>query len=268
MEEQNVQKKKFLNNNRWTGLLFLLIGGVLLLRQTGYPFPEWLFTWQMILIVVGLFIGARHGFKDYSWMIMVVVGLVFLSDDIWPGVRLRQYAVPIIIITLGLLFILSPRRMCGGHGRFRKHLPRINEPSLSNMPMPPFPNNDPMMSTSSDYDITQETELDIVSIFAGVKKRVLSKQFKGGDIVCVFGGAEINLTNSDFASPVVLDVTMIFGGTKLVIPANWELRSEVAAIFGGIDDKRPQPDNTIPEKTIILKGTLLFGGIEVNSFPL
>ena len=56
----------------------------------------------MILIVVGLVIGIRHGFKDFSWLIMVVVGLVFLSDDIYPEIKLRQYAVPIIIITVGL----------------------------------------------------------------------------------------------------------------------------------------------------------------------
>ena len=109
--------------------------------------------------------------------------------------------------------------------------------------------------------------LDITSIFAGIKKRVLSKQFKGGDITCVFGGAELNLMNADFKSPIVLDVTMIFGGTKLIMPPNWELRSEVTAIFGGVDDKRPQA-STVPEKIIILSGTLMFGGIEVNSFSL
>ncbi len=122
--------------------------------------------------------------------------------------------------------------------------------------------------TPYDGDKSLETEIDIVSIFSGVKKRVLSKQFQGGDITCVFGGAEVNLTNADFISPIVLDVTMIFGGTKLIVPANWELRSEVAAIFGGIDDKRPQPSVSVPEKTIIVKGTLMFGGVEVNSFPL
>ena len=220
----------------------------------------------MILILFGLFIGVKHGFKDFSWLIMILVGVVFLSDDIWPGIRLREFAIPIIIIALGLLFILSPKRMCSGRGRFRRHSQRATVDAF-NAPL----ENSAVQSTdviTSDGSTTQETELDIVSIFAGVKKRVLSKQFRGGDIVCVFGGAEINLTNADFVSPVVLDVTMIFGGTKLIVPANWELRSEVAAIFGGVDDKRPQPTISVPEKTIILKGTLMFGGIEVNSFPL
>jgi hypothetical protein len=148
--------------------------------------------------------------------------------------------------------------MCKGRGRFRKHYYQ----RLGNNPPPETSNVLPVQ----DGDATQETTIDVVSIFAGIKKRVLSKQFAGGDIVCVFGGAEINLTNADFVSPVMLDLTMVFGGTKLIVPSNWEVRSEVAAIFGGVDDKRPQSSNAIPEKTVLLNGTLMFGGVEINSF--
>ncbi len=60
---------------------------------------------------------------------------------------------------------------------------------------------------------------------------------------------------------IELLISTDFRGTKLVVPANWEiLRSEIAAIFGGVDDKRPQPANVAPEKTLILKGTIIFGG--------
>lgn len=270
MQEQNIQRKsKFLSANRWTGLVLLLVGGVLLLRQFGYPLPAWLISWEMIMIVVGLVIGIRHGFRDFSWLIMVVVGLVFLSDDIYPGIKLRQYAVPIIIITVGLLFMLSPKKMCGGNERFRRRMSKFGRPHGPIGPIGPLGphQTENVTAIPVDADTTQETVLDITSIFAGVKKRVLSKQFKGGDITCVFGGAELNLMNADFNSPIVLDVTMIFGGTKLIMPPNWELRSEVTAIFGGVDDKRPQA-STVPEKVIILSGTLMFGGIEVNSFSL
>lgn len=113
---------------------------------------------------------------------------------------------------------------------------------------------------------THEAYTDIVSIFSGVKKTILSKQFVGGEIVCVFGGAELNLTNADFNSPVVLDLVQIFGGTKLIVPANWEIRAEAATIFGGIEDKRRQPPNTLADKVLILKGSIIFGGVEVSSY--
>jgi len=257
MEAQHTPPRKKAYNNVWTGVLFVLVGGLLLLRQTGYPLPFWLFTWPMILITLGLFTGIRNRFSDFGWLIFVIVGFVFLSDDIWPSFNLREYALPVIIIAIGLLFILAPRRVCkGGHrGRFRK---RNGEPA----------NQDAAVQTGvySDMEATQETVLDITSIFAGIKKKVLSKQFRGGEVVCVFGGAEINLANADFQSPIVIDVVNVFGGTKMVVPANWEIRSEVTAIFGGIDDKRPHIANLVPEKTVIIKGTIMFGGIEVNSY--
>ena len=38
-------------------------------------------------------------------------------------------------------------------------------------------------------------------------------------------------------------------------------------IFGGIEDKRRMQTITgPPEKTLILKGTVLFGGIEIKSY--
>jgi predicted membrane protein len=254
MENQNRVARKRVNSNTLTGLVLLAVGGVLLLRQTGYPFPHWLFSWEMILITVGVIIGIRNRFQDFSWLVMVIIGLVFLSDDIYPGIRLRQYAVPIIVMTLGLLFIFAPRRMCKGrHSRFRRGTDYTEGQQIED-------------ATIATAVPSHENVLDIVSIFAGVKKNVLSKQFRGGEVVCVFGGAEINLVNADFISPIEIDVVNVFGGTKLIIPSNWEVRSEATAIFGGIDDKRVQSTGAIPEKVVILKGTIMFGGIEVNTF--
>lgn len=261
MEDQNRVLKKRVNGNTWTGLLLLAVGGVLLLRQSGYPMPHWLFSWEMILIVVGLIIGVRNRFQDFSWLIMVIIGFVFLSDDIFPGIRLRQYAVPIIVISLGLLFIFAPRRACTGRHKFRRQ-----RSDASDLPLTPDNALTMGETTTISGEAYHDTVLDIVSIFAGIKKNVLSKQFRGGEVVCVFGGAEINLANADFISPVVIDVVNVFGGTKLVIPSNWEVRSEATAIFGGIDDKRAQSSMMVPEKVVILKGTIMFGGIEINSF--
>lgn len=269
--QENTTKTKRFKESTGIGVLFLLVGVVWLLRQTGYPFPSWMFTWEMILILFGLFVGIKNGFRDFSWLIFIIIGGVFLTDNIWPELSFRQYMWPIIIITLGLMFILAPKGPCRGrkgHFRGRMHQRREMREKMLQGDTPGLTADENTVQSAEpvDYDNTLETSLDIVSIFGGVKKKVLSKQFTGGDIVCVFGGAQLNLANADFTSPVVLDLVQIFGGAKLVVPANWEVRSEIAAIFGGVDDKRPQPANAIPEKTLILKGTIIFGGVEVNSY--
>jgi predicted membrane protein len=110
--------------------------------------------------------------------------------------------------------------------------------------------------------------MDTTSILGGVKKSVLSKNFKGGQILNVFGGVEIDLSQADIDGIIVLDVTQIFGGIKLIIPAHWELKSEITSVLGGIEDKRKNLSalNIAEGKTLIIRGTSILGGIDIKSF--
>jgi hypothetical protein len=81
------------------------------------------------------------------------------------------------------------------------------------------------------------------------------------------GGAEYNLSQADITGPVSIEIIQVFGGTKLVVPPHWEIRTEAVAVFAGIEDKRPaQPGTFDPSKVLILKGTTVFGGIEIRSY--
>jgi hypothetical protein len=80
------------------------------------------------------------------------------------------------------------------------------------------------------------------------------------------GGTEIDLTQADFTGVIKLDVTQIMGGTKIIVPAHWEVRSEVTAMFAGFEDKRQQPVVINPDKVLILQGTSIFGGIELRNY--
>jgi predicted membrane protein len=109
--------------------------------------------------------------------------------------------------------------------------------------------------------------IDVTAVFGGVKKNVLTKTFRGGDIVSFMGGSEIDMTQADFTGRVRIDVTNIFGGTKLLIPSSWDVQNDITAIFGGVDDKRQISGvNLDPGKILILDGTCMFGGIEIRSF--
>jgi predicted membrane protein len=120
-------------------------------------------------------------------------------------------------------------------------------------------------ATTNETTMSDEELIDSTSVFGGSKKKVLSKNFRGGDIVNIFGGTEIDLSQADIYGEVKLELTQIFGGTKLIIPSNWKLIVKNAAILGGIEDKRPnQPFD--PNKVLILTGTSIFGGIEIRSY--
>ncbi|HUP13540.1 MAG TPA: DUF5668 domain-containing protein [Niastella sp.] len=263
------------------GLLLLCIGTILLLKQFGVPFPEWMFTWPMIVIAFGLLAGAGNSFRDPGWVIITGVGAVFMLGKVWTDIPIHHFIWPVLIIAAGFIFILAPRRHRMWHSRFelydqeeRKkwHEQRWQQPhDVHNAALtPPATDADgdqtlPPLKTESSKR-SADSWLDTVTIFSGVKKNVFSKNFKGGDVVSIFGGAEINLTQADFTGSIAIEVVQIFGGTKLIIPPHWQIRSEMVAIFGGIDDKRPPQMNYDEDKIVVLHGTTIFGGIEIKSY--
>jgi predicted membrane protein len=100
-----------------------------------------------------------------------------------------------------------------------------------------------------------------------VVKTVFSKNFRGGDVVNIFGGTELDLTQADINGRVVIDIVQIFGGSKIIVPSNWQVVSDTAAVFAGIDDKRIKSgviqDNN---KILVIKGVSIFAGIDIRSY--
>ena len=238
------------NSSIWTGLFIILIGVAALVKATVTDLPDWIFSWPSFLILLGFFIGIRHGFRGGAWFILMLVGGVFLYDHMNPDISVRRYIWPMALIVLGLFFIFRPRRRNWQHWAEKKNAGIEQNRSVPNE------------ETWSNEDFVDST-----SIFGGAKKNIISKNFKGGDLVNIFGGTDLDLTQADFTGSAIIELTTIFGGTKLIIPSNWSVKSDAVIIFGGIEDKRKMQTITEnPEKTLVLKGTVIFGGIEIKSY--
>jgi len=234
----------------WTGMFLLAIGGLALARSMGAPVPVWLFSWQMLLIALGLFIGFKKGFRDGGWFVPIIIGGFFLVNEYLMENELRRHIWPMILIVLGAAFIFRPR-----HHRFGPHEKKSTDALAETI------------TPLSEESYTRDDIIDSTCIFSGTKKVILSKNFKGGDIVNIFGGCEIDLTQADMTTPAILEVTAIFGGATLIVPSNWAIKSEAVTIFGGIGDKRKiTPSTETISKTLVLKGTMIFGGMEIRSY--
>jgi len=227
------------------GIILVIIGAIFLAKEMGVWFPEWLFTWPVLLIVIGFYVGAKHNFCRGGWIVPIIIGAIFLADRIFPDISIRPMVWPIVIIIVGIVMILRPRRNNWRHWKERK-------------------NREDYTQTSS----SSEDRIECVSIFGGVKKNIISKNFRGGEVTCVFGGAEINLSQADINGKVILEVTQVFGGTKLIIPPHWEVQQEVIAVLGGIEDRRQvQKDVSVnQEKILVIQGTTIFGGLDISSY--
>lgn len=239
------------------GLILVAVGAVLLLRNIGILFPHWLFSWPMILILVGIYSGFKHQFRNNSWIILIAIGGFFLFDRFIPELGLEPYFWPVLIIVIGVLFILRPKRF----GRFNG-----NSNDSGTISDDGF--NQLSQQTYSGATLWDNDYLRINSIFSGVNRTIVSKDFKGGKISCVFGGTNIDLTQADIQGEAVLRFEIIFGGAKLIVPPHFIVINEIDGAFHGVDDKRKYnaTTNSSPDKKIILRGSVLFGGIEIKSY--
>jgi predicted membrane protein len=257
-QNQNPDNNRPRHNNRiLAGFFLLLIGAVFLMKEMDFLFfPSWLFTWPMILIAVGFYTGIKHEFRNPAWIILIIIGGVFLTDQMGLGFDIHRFIFPAVIIGVGFLMIFRPRRNKDWHWKNWEDWKQKN----------PSSTGDAYTKTDNPQDYSSGDHFDSTSVFGGTKKVIVSKNFQSGDITCFMGGCEIDFSQADIQKPASVDVTQIFGGTKLIVPSNWTIRTDMTAFFGSIEDKRQQPLNADPSKLLILQGTSVFGGIEIRNY--
>ena len=274
------------NGKALAGIILLAIGALLLINQfDDFFIPHWLFSGPMWLIYLGLFIGAKSNFQKPSSYFIIALGIILLIDNNFSGASHIMW--PLAIIGLGLWLILRRHnRLDNAHWKNRyagkwdwqdtSAGQAAAEQNAANPAEPVVDYTSPSSSASSSavppagaagYGPTGDDYLDAVSVFGGVKKTILSKNFKGGEIVNIFGGAELDFTQADINGRVIIDITQIFGGTKIIVPSHWQVVPDLAAVFAAIDDKRMKmtaaPNS---DKILVLKGVSIFAGVDVRSF--
>jgi len=225
------------------GVLVLAVGVLILLKQIGIHIPHWLLSWEMILIAVGSVLLIKHNFKKTAGYILILIGSLFMLKDFYPDLIEARFIWPVLIILIGASMILK-------NGFFKTEKKEIP------------------LSTDEFSEVQSDDYVSSSAFFSGITKKVVSKNFKGATVSSVFGGNEINLSQADFNGEATMDVTCVFGGVTLIVPANWKIKSDLTSVFGGIDDQRPSVmnDSISHDKTLVLKGSCVFGGIEIHSY--
>ncbi len=237
--EQNQTKKRFL-----IGLAILCTGMALLLSNLGilnYEIKRYLLRWEMVLMVLGTIFILSHDSKGPGILLLIIGGSIYLRDFFDLSFNFWQLFWPAILILAGIVVIFRHRV---DHG---PHCPRNRQ-------------------------LTEDSEdtIDEIAVFGGGEKNITSQNFRGGKILCLFGGSSIDLSRAKLAvGKNVIDIVAIFGGMKLVVPDNWKVRINAVSIFGGFSDKHRMhiPDNaTNTDNELIIRGFVIFGGGEIKSF--
>ena len=222
------------------GVIAIIFGVLWLLRNIGSlnpDFADYLFSWQVLLIAIGLIGLVGNKGQGVGWSILILIGGFFLLNDIYDfSIRFQQIFWPLLVIFIGITMVLNRT---------------IHRPGFRNY-----------------KDVSSTDILDNVAIFGGSDVKIDSQSFKGGEATAIFGGSKIDLTGARLAPGIqIIELTNVFGGNTLIIPANWNVKVEVTGILGGFKDLRPKRFDGIKntDSTLIVKGVAIFGGGEIKS---
>jgi predicted membrane protein len=277
-EPENTNSKN--TNNSWEqyekdhkrgrvfgGILIIIIGIIFLLRASGVDFPRWVFSWKVLLIGIGFVIGLKHNFRRSGWIFPVIIGTVFLLIDWVPELPIKHYAWPILIIIGGIFFIFRSNNW-DREKHWRRYNKRYRYQSGGMNFNPPEFGTETKNSNIFDDTTSNQDSIHSSAFMAGIKKNIISKDFKGGKISNILGGTEINLSQADIQDRAILTINQALGGTTLIIPVNWEVQTDVDSIMGSIEDTRPvfKQNAGDTKKVLIIRGTTFMGGIEIKGY--
>jgi predicted membrane protein len=220
------------------GIILIAIGGIWILEQLNIipsMMRDVLISWQMLLIVIGIF--SLFSGNETSGYILILIGGFFLVPHIievpW---ELRRLAWPILLVGLGVLLLVRHR-----------HKP----------------------VEILDKDAKEIDYFDDFVVFGGREIVVNSQNLIGGKCTSIFGGSEYDMRVARLSpNGAVIDCVSVFGGSGFKIPPDWAVKNEVSTIFGAFTDKRGNviPDNQNLSKTLIIRGFTAFGGVEIKNF--
>jgi predicted membrane protein len=113
---------------------------------------------------------------------------------------------------------------------------------------------------------TEGGYIDYNYVFSGNSEKIDTKEFKGGEVNCVFGGMELDLSDSQLAEGNnYLEINSVFGGIVLYIPIDWKVEIRQNHVFGNFEDHRPKPGFEVDEnRLLIIQASSVFGGGEVK----
>lgn len=220
------------------GLAIIAIGVLFLLDNFGFPVGFVWHYWPVILIAIGLskLVDSRDTPGRTGGAIIMIIGIVLIADRIHiPFLRdVNLWSLwPLALIAFGVIMLWGALE-----GR---------------SPVPP-------LGGSAD-------RINQLAIFGGGKRKITG-DFKGGDVLAIFGGYEVDLRSATMsADEAVINANAMFGGIEIRVPDTWSVQLQVTGIFGGHEDKTHQPDSRlVPNpKRLIVRGATMFGGLGVKN---
>jgi predicted membrane protein len=226
------------NSNAIVGVILIAFGALLLLKNYGVFSVRDVFSFWPILPVIWGCQAIARGRSTFSYLVggmAVTLGSMKLLDNLGIiDISSKIYA-PLVLISIGTAFLIYNLR---------------GEPV-----------------DKKDGSVVTSSTIHPMIVFGGAVQRVDSQEFEGGEVLCVFGGVDLDMRKAKMKSEVaIIEVNAIFGGCHLKVPETWSVEIRGTGAFGGYEDKTiaPRPGEG-PQQKLIVSGNAVFGGIGIEN---
>jgi predicted membrane protein len=239
------------------GLVVIAVGVLFTLDKLGsVDAGEFWEYWPVLLIAVGIGrVAQPRGTQGRGFgVVLMVLGTWFLLSNL----DLIHYSFgdvwPILVVLLGIMmvwraitgpFFESPRRrlkeaMAAGDG----------SAAVGGL-----------ATSGSDTSST----VNGFALLGGVKRKVVSQDFRGGALTAILGGCELDLRHASISSgQAVIDTFALWGGIEIRVPQEWSVVVQGTPILGAFDDKTVRVGGD-GSKVLVIKGVALMGGVDVKN---
>ncbi len=221
-----------INGRHFFGIILLLIGLSGLFSILGIS-AYWDQLWPVILIFFGiyLFLNKKRSFGIF----IILAGVLFFVAELLNTNAFRLF-FPILFIYLGAsIFGIAPKL---GSDKDK---------------------------TSKNSNTYSKDKIDDFVIFGGNERNIKSTDFKGGEIVSIFGATKVYLTDCKISKDGgTLDISAIFGGAEIIIPKDMSVIVKGTGVFGGWEDKTVASKVKSNEGTLTISGEAVFGAVTIR----
>lgn len=108
-------------------------------------------------------------------------------------------------------------------------------------------------------------ELRLILIGDGIELKSRASAFRGGGVLCIFGGANLDLSEARFASDeTTLRVACAFGGLEIVVPDGCAVSLRNTAVAGGANNRAREGDLPDDAPRLHIEAFTIFGGLDVT----
>jgi len=217
------------------GVLVIGVGVLFLLDNLDiFEFRHALGFWPLAFIIAGLIAlsgkGPRSG--NYVGVVLIAIGALMMLGRL--GFLYVSWGTlwPLVLIALGGLVLFRSL----GPGRARVPL---------------------------DKGGAVDGVVDIVAVLGGFERRLVTPDFRGGEITAIMGGCMLDLRDASIVKEAAIDVFTVWGGINIKVPTDWTVILNGTPLMGGFSEKTAKPPDD--SKRLVIRGYAIMGGVEVRN---